>query len=72
MSTATEMLAFYLDAEREVLLGQSVSKDGRQLTLADLEEIRIGRAEWERKVSAEQAAAQGRASYALADFRCRR
>ncbi len=69
MSQATEMLAAYIAAETAVLLGQSVQFGQRQVTLADLAEIRAGRAEWQQRVNAETAASTGRAGYALADFR---
>lgn len=72
MSTATEMLAAYIAAEKAVLLGQSYAMAGRQLTRANLAEIRNGRVEWEAKVKQEQRLAAGTSSYALADFRdCR-
>jgi hypothetical protein len=56
MSQATDMLAKYLEAEAAVLAGQDVSFNGRRLAMADLVEIRAGRAEWEKRVAAEQAA----------------
>ncbi len=63
------MLALYLAAETAVLKGQSYRFGERQLTRADLVEIRAGRQEWERKVAAEQAAAAGRSpGIAIADF----
>ncbi|HEX7113205.1 MAG TPA: primosomal replication protein PriB/PriC domain protein [Mizugakiibacter sp.] len=71
MSTATDMLQKYHDAEAAILGGQEVQWGDRRLKLADLAEVRAGRAEWERKVAAEQRAAAGdrsRAGYAVADF----
>ncbi|MFW5834494.1 MAG: hypothetical protein ACOCYE_10385 [Pseudomonadota bacterium] len=59
MSTATDMLAEYLAAESAILQGQSFTFEGRTLTRADLDTIRKGRREWERKVSAERARAAG-------------
>lgn len=55
MTTATDMLALYLAAEQAVLDGQSYSMNGRSLSMADLGEIRRGRAEWEARVGAEKA-----------------
>lgn len=70
MSTATDMLARYTEAEQAILLGQSVVWQGRSLTYADLEKIQNGRREWEARVQAEQAQAAGRtgARHVLADF----
>lgn len=59
MSTATDMLAAYLAAESQLLLGKETSLGDRRLRLEDLAEIRKGRAEWERRVQAEQGAAAG-------------
>lgn len=53
------MLAAYLDAEAKILTGQSVSFNGRTLTRADLDEIKKGRREWERKVAAENNQSKG-------------
>ena len=53
MATAQEMLDFYLDAEASVLQGQTVRHGERLLTMADLEQIRAGRREWQLKVNAE-------------------
>lgn len=64
--TATEMVDFYVQAERDVLLGKSVRHGDRLLTYEDLGEIRAGRAEWERRAAAESA---GRRSlYSVASF----
>lgn len=69
MSTATEMLALYIAAEKAVLKGQAFRMGERQLTRADLTKIVEGRKEWERRVAAETAAAAGtRDGYAVADF----
>lgn len=54
MTTATDMLQRYIDAEQRVLSGQSVQWGDRQLTLSDIDEIRAGRREWEHRVAAEQ------------------
>lgn len=68
-TTAQTMLQTYLDAEAKILRGQSVRMGERMLTLADLSMVQDGRREWEAKVKAEAAGAQGQSSlYALADF----
>lgn len=67
MKTAQEMLDLYIAAEQAVLLGQSVRFGERQLTRADLAEIRNGRKEWQSAVA--RAASGGRrARWANADF----
>lgn len=66
MSTATEMLQRYLDAEASVLKGQSVRMGERMLTKADLAEIQAGRREWETKVARETSRGGG---FKAADFR---
>ncbi|MGQ7245466.1 hypothetical protein ACUN9V_18660 [Salinicola sp. V024] len=47
---AQSMVGFYIEAETAVLQGQSFSKNGRTLTMANLGEIRKGREYWERRV----------------------
>lgn len=72
MTTATEMRDLYIAAEAAVLKAQSFTLAGRQMTRANLAEIRAGRVEWEAKVKQEQRIAAGTSSHALADFRsCR-
>lgn len=66
MATAQEMLDFYTDAEIAVLKGQRVRFGERDLTLADLEQIRAGRKEWQRAVNTQSRS--GSARYATADF----
>jgi len=56
MSTATDMLAFYLAAEQAILQGKEFRSGDRMFRQEDLAEVRAGRKEWEAKVSAEQAA----------------
>lgn len=71
MSTATDMLADYLAAERALLKGRSFQWGDRQLTRADLAEVQKGRREWEQRVAAERRRAAGDTSparYSLADF----
>lgn len=68
MSQATDMLQRYIDAETRVLAGQSVSWGDRTLSRANLAEIRAGRREWQRAVSAEQASTRGPVGVRLANF----
>ncbi len=71
MSTATEMLAKYLQAESAVLGGQSITFNGRTVSRADLAEIRKGRQEWEKKAQAEEgvgAPSIGGKGFAVATF----
>ena len=67
--TAQDMVDRYLEAELAILQGKEILFNGRKLIMDDLEEIRAGRLEWERRVLAQQAAAAGQPSYALATFR---
>ncbi len=57
MTTATDMRDRYIAAEQAVLEGKTVKFGERLLGMEDLSEIRKGRQEWERKVSAEAAGA---------------
>ena len=71
MSTATDTLALYQAAEAAVLKGQQFRLGDKQVTFADLAEIRAGRQEWERKVNAETASTAGQRgplSVHVADF----
>ncbi len=67
MKTAQEMLDQYIAAEVAVLGGQSFRLGERQLTRADLAEIRKGRQEWQATV-ARSAHGGRRARWANADF----
>lgn len=74
MTTATDMLSAYLQAEAAILAGKEFRwSDGRHLRREDLEEVRKGRQEWEARVSAESAMAAGQPtfggrSFAVADL----
>ena len=59
MSNATDMLAKYLAAESQILLGKEARVDGRMYRSEDLDKIREGRKEWECRVRQEQGAAVG-------------
>lgn len=65
MSTATEMVALYLDAEKAILKGQTMEINGRRLTRANLAEVVTERAKWERRVTSENNRGRG---HALASF----
>ena len=62
MSTATDMLSLYTQAEMAVLKGQEFTLGDRKVRRADLVEIRAGRREWEAKVASERARAAGAAT----------
>lgn len=66
MATAAEMVEFYTQAELSVLKGQRVRFGDRELTRADLSEIRAGRREWQAQLDA--LARRGRPGWAVADF----
>lgn len=67
--TAQDMVDRYLEAELAILQGKEILFNGRKLIMDDLEEIRAGRLEWERRLRAQQSAAAGQPPYALATFR---
>lgn len=50
LSVAQEMLDMYLQAEKTILGGQSVTIAGKSYTMSNLNEVRTGRQEWERTV----------------------
>ncbi|WP_425327955.1 primosomal replication protein PriB/PriC domain protein [Pseudomonas nitroreducens] len=69
LTQARTILERYLEAESAVLDGRTVIFNGRTHTMEDIEKIRAGRQEWERKVAnLEQAARGGRRPYKLAVF----
>ena len=74
MTTATDMLAAYLQAEAAILAGKEFRwADGRHLRREDLPEIRAGRQEWESRVAGETAQAAstptiGGRRFAVADL----
>lgn len=57
MSTATDMVAAYLEAEKRLLMGKEARMGDRMYRAEDLPEIRKGRQEWEARVAAESAPA---------------
>lgn len=62
MSTTQQRLDAYLDAEARVLAGQSVRLGDRQVTLADLSEIRKGIAQLRSELAAAQVTGPARGS----------
>ena len=69
MSTATDMLALYIEAEKAVLKGKQVTFGDRTLGRENLQEIIKGRKEWQIAVNKENAKSQGGSSlYSVADF----
>lgn len=54
MSNAANMVQAYTEAEELILQGNSVQWGNRQLGMPDLEEVRRGRKEWERRLAAER------------------
>lgn len=70
MSLATEMLALYIQAEKDVLKGKSISVNGRSMSSENLSDIVKSRKEWQRVVNGENAKKSGGSSnYSVADFR---
>jgi len=68
MTTATDMLALYIDAEKAVLSGKEFMMDGQRLVREDLAMIRAGRQEWERKAATETNINNGKSRFSYADF----
>lgn len=74
MSTASDLLALYIEAEKKILAGQEATiNDGtgsQTLRHADLETVRKERARLERRVAEEARAAAGGRNprYQVADF----
>jgi hypothetical protein len=56
---ASTMLAAYMQAETDVLLGKEARLGDRVFRSEDLAEIRAGRQEWERRVAGERDRASG-------------
>jgi hypothetical protein len=65
MTLEQEMLALYIQAEKDVLAGKSITFRGETMNLEDLDAIREGRKEWERKVSE---ASRSRRPFSLSSF----
>lgn len=68
MSLEQEMLDLYIQAEKDVLAGKNITFRGEQMGLEDLDKIRAGRIEWERKVNALPSSGSGNRSYSLASW----
>lgn len=47
-----QMIGAYLAAELDVLAGKTVVLNGKTMTTENLNEIRLGRQEWERRLNA--------------------
>lgn len=62
------MIQRYADAEAAVLEGKSITFNGQQMAYENLSEIRKGRQEWERRLSAVIQQSQGRSGFKLARF----
>lgn len=62
------MIQRYRDAEMAVLEGKSVTFNGQQLTLESLSQIRDGRQEWERRLTAMVNRRRGEPGFKLARF----
>lgn len=63
---AQQMVDLYMQAEADVLAGKEITFNGRKQTMEDLDKIRAGRIEWERRVASQQRG--GRLGYSLASF----
>ena len=68
MSTARDMLAKYIKAENNLLEGKETRISNMSFRFEDLDKIRAGRQEWERKVLAERNRASGAATFGGLSF----
>lgn len=62
------MIQLYIDAEKAVLQGKSVTFNGQSMTMVDLGEITKARERWERRLVRYIAGKRGRPEYKLARF----
>nr|WP_245167258.1 hypothetical protein [Dickeya fangzhongdai] len=62
------MIQSYMDAEKAVLEGKSITFNGQQMTMENLNLIIAGREKWERRLSKLQRAQNGRPAYKVARF----
>ncbi len=58
-----QMIDAYIEAELDVLAGKSSAINGKTMTMENLQEIRAGRLEWQRRLAA-FGRPRGGASYA--------
>lgn len=70
MTTASDLLALYLEAEAAILRRQSYTIGDRTLTFANLGEVRRERERLEKRVASESSGSAGRVGprHLLADF----
>ena len=69
MSTAAKMRDAYLEAELAILQGKAVTFQGRSVSHEDLDRIRKGRQEWERRAAEDEAgAAAGALSFCVGTY----
>lgn len=66
MITTADLLQLYIDAEAKILAGQSVRFGDRQITRADLSEVRKERIRLQALLASENAG--GRTRFGQADF----
>lgn len=62
------MIQLYMDAEKAVLDGKSITFNGQQMTMENLNLIIAGREKWERRLAAFQRAQTGSPMYKVARF----
>ncbi|CAM3939776.1 hypothetical protein [Xenorhabdus thuongxuanensis] len=62
------MIQQYLDAEKTVLQGKTLTFNGQSMTLENLTEIVKGRERWEQRLSALKRRKKGTPMYKLARF----
>ena len=63
-----DMIQCYLEAEKTLLQGKSITFNGQSMTMENLGEIQKGRMSWERRLVQYQASQRGRSSHKMARF----
>lgn len=58
--SASDMVDLYIQAEKDLLDGKMTEINGRRYMSEDLNEIRKGRKEWEKRLSAELSGSRSR------------
>lgn len=67
-----QMIQLYIEAEKNVLAGKSITFNGQQMSMENLSDIIEGRKEWERRLNSLNSGKRVNAPYKLARFKtCR-
>lgn len=64
-----EMIQLYLEAEKSVLAGKTITFNGQQMSQENLAEIIKGREKWERRLNTLNSSRRGQQPFKLARFK---